>query len=95
MDGPFYLRMLLSALVIIAVWNLMGPGELLGFVGNWMEKNAPYYGKPLGLCPPCCASTYGSFLWFFTGGDLFMWLPFVLALSGAMVLISRNLLKDE
>lgn len=93
MDQLFYIRLLLAALIIIAVWNLMGKGDLLEFVGDWLEKHAPYWGKPLGLCPNCMASVYGSATWYLTGGDFIWWVPFVLALSGAMVLVSRNLLK--
>jgi hypothetical protein len=93
MTQDFYIRLLLAALIILAVWNLMGKDDLLEPVGDWLEKNMPYWGKPLGLCPPCMASTYGTTTWFFTGGEL-IWAPaFVLALSGAMVLVSRNLLK--
>lgn len=92
MDGPFYLRMLLAALVIVGVWNLFGKGELLGFAGNWLEKHAPYWGKPLGLCPPCMASVYGAAVWFVTGGEWTGVFIFILALSGALVIVSRKLL---
>jgi hypothetical protein len=93
MDQLFYLRLLLAALIILAVWNLMGKDDLLEPVGDWLEKHAPYWGKPIGLCPPCMSSVYGTATWFLTGGDWMWWIPFVLALSGTMVLVSRNLLK--
>lgn len=93
MNSDFYVRLLLAALIILAVWNLMGKDDLLEPVGDWLEKHMPYWGKPLGLCPNCMASVYGSAVWFATGGDWLWWVPFVLALSGAMVLVSRNLLK--
>lgn len=92
MTDDFYIRMLLAALVIIGVWNLFGKGELLGFAGNWLEKHAPHWGKPLGLCPACMSSVYGSTVWFATGGDVWMWAPFVLALSGALVIVGKRLL---
>jgi hypothetical protein len=93
MTADFYIRLLLAALIILAVWNLMGRDDLLEPVGDWLEKHMPYWGKPLGLCPNCMASVYGTATWFLTGGDFIWWIPFVLALSGAMVLVSRNFLK--
>jgi len=92
MNSLFYIRLLLAALVILAVWNAMGRGEILEAVGDWLEKHAPKWGKPFGLCPPCMASVYGSAIWFITGGDLLMWPLFVLALSGLMVIISKTIL---
>jgi len=92
MTVDFYLRLLLSALVILAVWNLLGKGDLLESVGDWLEKHAPYWGKPLGLCPPCMASVYGTAVWFSTGGTLLWWPVFVLALSGFMVIIAKTIL---
>lgn len=94
MNGDFWLRMALAGLVIIGIWNAFAKGEVLGFFGDWLEKHAPKWGKPLGLCPPCSASVWGSTVWFITGGEWQGVFIFVLALSGAMVLVSRNLLKD-
>lgn len=92
MNADFYIRLLLAALVIVGAWNLFAPDELLGFAGKWLEKHTPHWGKPLGLCPACMSSVYGSAVWFGTGGD-WIWLPtFVLALSGLMVIIGKKLL---
>lgn len=94
MDSSFYLRLLLASLVILAVWNALGKGQIFDALGEKMEDWPPWLGKPFGLCPPCMSSVYGSAVWFLTGGDWIWWTPFVLALSGALVLISRNLLKN-
>lgn len=91
MNADFWLRMALAALVIIGIWNALGKDQVLDALGGWLEER--WYGKPLGLCPPCAASVYGTAVWFATGGDWQGWIPFVLALSGAMVLIARNLLR--
>lgn len=92
MDGVFYLRLLLASLIIVGCWNLFGKDELLGFAGDWLVKHAPHWGKPIGLCPACMASVYGSTIWFLTGGDVMWWVPFVLALSGTMVIVGKKLL---
>ncbi len=88
--------MLFAALIIVGIWHSLGKGEILDSLGEQMEKKwSPWFAKPLGLCPPCMANPYGLLVWFLTGGEL-VWAPaFVLALSGLMVLVSRNLLKDE
>lgn len=92
MTADFYLRLLLAALIIVGCWNLFGPGELLGFAGKWMEKKMPRWGKPLGLCPACMASVYGTAVWFLTGGDWIWLFPFMLALSGLLVMVGKKLL---
>lgn len=94
MNADFWLQLALAGLVILGIWNAMGKGDILSFVGDWLEKHAPHWGKPIGLCPPCMSSVWGSAVWFLTGGGWWEWPFFVLALSGAMVLVSRNLLKD-
>lgn len=93
MTADFYLRMLLAALIIIGIWNALGKDQVLDALGGWLEDR--WYGKPLGLCPPCAASVHGTWLWFLTGGDWQTWPIFVLALSGLLVLISRNLLRND
>ncbi len=93
MNGDFWLRMMVASLIIIGVWNLFSPGMLLGKFGDWLLEHAPFVGKPLGLCPPCCASVYGTAVWFSTGGDWVWWVPFVLALSGFLRLVAGNLLR--
>lgn len=92
MTPDFYIRILLAGLIIVGCWNLFGKDELLGFAGNWLEKKMPHWGKPLGLCPACMASVYGSTVWFATGGDWVWWPAFVLALSGLMVIVGKRLL---
>lgn len=91
MTADFYIRLLLAALVIVGVWNALGEGMVLDRVGAFLEKK--WYGKPLGLCPPCAASVYGTAIWFLTGGHWTGLPVFILALSGLMVIVSRNFLK--
>lgn len=94
MTSDFYLRLLLASLVILAVWNALGKGQILDALGEKMEDWPAWLGKPLGLCPPCMSSVYGTATWFLTGGEWQGVFLFVLALSGGLVLISRNLLKN-
>lgn len=93
MTQDFWLRLAVASLLIIGVWNLFLPGMLLEKWGDWLSDKHPFVGKPIGLCPACMASLYGSTFWFATGGDLWWWVPFVLALSGFMRLVSGNLLR--
>lgn len=88
--ADFYLRLFLAALIILGVWNALGEKQILSKVGDFLEKR--WYGKPLGLCPACAASIYGTATWFLTGGTLPWWPAFVLALSGLMVIIDRKIL---
>lgn len=94
MTADFWLRIALAAAIIIGIWNLFAPGMLLSAVGDWLEKRAPNIGKPIGLCPPCMASAHGTWIWLIAGGHWSGVPIFCLALSGVMVLIVRNLLKD-
>lgn len=94
MNPDFWLRMTLAGLVIIGIWNAMGEGDILSFVGDWLEKHAPHWGKPIGLCPPCMSSVWGSAVWFLTGGEWTGVFIFVLALSGLMKIVMQTLLKD-
>ena len=92
MDADFYIRLLLAALVIVAIWNALDRGEVLGFIGKRLEGK--WWGKPLGMCPPCAASVHGTWLWLLTGGEWTGIPIFVLALSGLMVIVTRRLLAD-
>jgi hypothetical protein len=49
--------------------------------------------KPLFDCPPCMASVHGTWIHFILGGTLFWWPFFVLALCGAMVIITVEFLN--
>lgn len=94
MNTNFWIRLAVSALVIVGVWNALGRGQILFFVGDFLEWLPQAFGKPLGLCMPCMANLYGSTFWFLTGGDVWWWPVFVLALSGLMRLIADNLIRE-
>lgn len=90
----FFLRLLIASLVCFGWWNSFAPGMIFGRLGDLWEKRLPEaIQKPLFSCPPCLASTVGSVMWFYLGGDFPLWLPFVLALSGFNRIISANFLK--
>lgn len=91
-DADFWLRLALASLVIVAIWNALQRGEVLGLIGDRLEGK--WWGKPLGMCPPCAASVHGSWLWMLTGGHWTDLPLFVLALSGALVIVTRRLLSD-
>lgn len=95
MNGDFWLRLAVASLVIIGVWNAFGKGQILDALGERMERWPAWLSKPMGLCPPCMSSTYGTAVWFILGGDAYAWPLFVLALSGAMVLIAKNMLRND
>lgn len=97
MTAEFFIRLALAALIIVGVWTAFGKGMILGWLGDILERRLPdVFNKPIFACPPCMASTYGTAVWFLTGGEAsFWWIAFVLALSGAMKLITQNFLRDE
>ena len=85
------LLMLFNGLVIIGVHEATGPGEIGEDIGRFAEKKLPpWIAKPLVSCPPCQASVWGSAIyWLFGPRNLLLWIPYVLALSGAMRLFVR------
>ncbi len=93
MTADFWLRIALSTLVILGIWNALDPEMILAPVGRWLERRPAWFSKPMGLCLPCMASTYGTAMWFLTGGDWRGLPTFVLALSGALVIVVRKLLN--
>lgn len=94
MTADFYIRMLLAALVIVGIWTALGKDMILDRVGEWLETLPHWLGKPLGLCPPCMSSVYGTTVWFITGGHWTGVFIFILALCGLMKLIAHNLLRN-
>lgn len=89
----FPLLLLLGALICIGWWNAFQPHMIFGWLGKIWDRRLPeMLQKPLYSCPPCLASTIGSAVWFYSGGSLEWWLPYVLALSGVNRIISGKLL---
>lgn len=89
----FLLRLLIGCLVSVGWWNAFKPGMIMGWLGKIWDRRLPEeLQKPLYSCPPCLASTVGTGVWFFFGGDLTFWPAFVLALSGLNRLVSGKLL---
>lgn len=93
MNAQFWERIALAILVIVGVWTAFGRGMIFGWLGDAWEKRLPaVLGKPLFSCPPCMSSTYGTAVWMLTGGTIDWWIPFVLALCGAMKIVTSRLL---
>lgn len=98
MISDFWLRLALASLVIVAIWNAVSPGMIGEFLWKRLDPQGypkrQWFAKPLALCPPCMASVHGSWLWMLTGGHWTDLPLFVLALSGALVIVTRRLLSD-
>ena len=95
MNPDFWLRLALGVLIILGVWNAFAKGQLLGELGDWLEDRVnPYFLKPIFLCVLCMPSVWGSAIWFLTGGDIFYWPFYVIALSGLMKLIPMSLIEN-
>ena len=91
--NDFFPRLIIASLVCFGWWSAFGPGMIFGKLGDVWEKRFPdAINKPLWSCPPCLASTVGTVMWFYLGGDWGLWLPFVLALSGFNRIVASNLL---
>jgi hypothetical protein len=96
MIADFLLRLLIGSCVCIGVWNAFGKDEIMGWLGNILEKHFPEkVNKPIFMCPPCMASLWGSAVWFYLGGGFWLWPVFVLALSGLNVLVVQNLIHES
>jgi hypothetical protein len=91
----FWNRIMISALVIVGIWNAAGPGMALSRFGDWLSAKHPYVGKPICLCLPCMASLHGTWLNFVLGGSMSELPVFILALSGLLVIVTRRLLSDS
>jgi len=92
--NDFLLRLIIAHLVCVGVWNAFGNGQILGWLGDILDRRLPVpFQKPLYTCPPCLASTYGTIMWFLLGGDVILWIPFIIALSGFNRIVASNLLK--
>ncbi len=90
----FLLRLSIACLICIGIWNAFAPGMIFGRLGDVWDRRFPeWVSKPLYGCLPCMASLHGTWIWFFAGGDLTWWSPFVLALSGLNRIIAHNFLK--
>lgn len=96
MNAHFWLTLAVAALWIVGVWTLFLPGMLLQPFGDWasyfLGKMAV---KPLFACPMCMASVHGSLAWWFCGGVLLWWVPFVLCLCGTMKILTILILNED
>lgn len=93
MNTDFWLRISIGILVITGIWNAFGRNMIFGELGDFLNALLPkWISKPLFDCPPCMAGVHGTWIWFLTGGA-WPWLPvFIMALSGAMKLITVTFL---
>jgi hypothetical protein len=94
MNLDFWLRLFMGALIIVGVWNAFGKGMILGWLGDWLEKHVnEHFLKPIFTCTCCMPSVWGTATWFLTGGDIYYWPFFVIALSGLMKFIPISFLQ--
>lgn len=67
--------------------------------GVWREdpgSDGAFICKPLFACPPCMASVHGTLAWFFWGGgSIQWWIPFIVCLCGAMKIITNLFLNED
>lgn len=96
MNADFWLRIALGVLVITGIWNAFDRDMIFGKLGDFLHSLLPKWATmPLFECPMCMASVHGTWLWLVTGGE-WLWLPiFILALSGAMKLVTNALLNSH
>lgn len=88
----FWLRLAFASLLIFGIWALFETGMILGWLGDALWKRWPEaFSKPIFACPPCMSSVWGTGVWFLTGGDVFWWPYFCIALCGLNRILSSNL----
>lgn len=95
--AEFILWLLIGVGFITGVWNTLLPGEIFGKIGDWMHKNLPeWMNKPLGLCPICMPSIWGSAMYFtYVGMGWKLWPLYVVALSGVMKIVTILVLNHD
>jgi len=86
------LLLFFNASVIIGVNFATKPDQILGFVGEAVERLTPeWISKPTLLCPPCMSSVWGTAIWWTVGfaylplslsERLWQWPFYILALCG-------------
>lgn len=90
MQNTFYLC-LNTAMIITAVWIMLKPGMIFGWIRFYLEKIPhKFIRKPLFECIICMSSVWGIFAWFFfwnmpLSNDLILYL---LMTVGIMTIIS-------
>ncbi len=95
MNADCFPRLVIGTLIIVGIWNAFNPGMIFGGLRRWIIFALPIWiTKPLFDCPPCMASTWGTLVWFLTGGDVsWQWSLYVVALSGLCKLVVIQFLK--
>lgn len=74
----------LAAMELIATFYV-DPDEFY----SWQTKMGKSVLKPLIYCPTCMASVWGTSLHFILGGDVFSWIPTILAVAFTNTLLNK------
>lgn len=58
------LHILVSSLMVIAIWRTMTPGHIFDWLGDWLQRILPEpIHKPVFDCPVCMYPYYGTPIW--------------------------------
>lgn len=102
----YLLKFVLSSFLIIGVHVLFSEGYIFGTIGdkirNLSAKRSSvefpegWIHKPLIGCPPCMASFWGIFCFWFYGIPIFVWqLPFYIITLSGITYILYNIIYHE
>ena len=92
-------KIVIVALIVIAIWGTMLNGMIFGFLGNWIVEKFPIWiSKPLCDCFFCMSAWYGTALyWIIWGNSVKEWIIVVISAMGMNVIIGliTKLIKTE
>jgi hypothetical protein len=90
-------QILIIALLVDAVHYTLQHGEILGFIGDWLDTWVPdKLQQPVYDCNVCMTPWYGSlFFGLIWGGPVKVWIIVVIAAMGLNAVLNRLSAKDE
>jgi len=87
---------MVMAVALFWIWGfnyLFKQGEILGWPGDYLREKLPEWMiTPLIECPYCMSSVHGTgfFILFLWGYPWYMWLFFIVCLTGASVIFKSE-----
>jgi len=92
-------KIVIVALVVVAIWGTMLNGMIFGILGNWIVDKFPVWlSKPLCDCVFCMTAWHGSLIyWLIWGESGKEWGIVVISAMGinAMFAVATKLIKTE
>lgn len=84
-------KIFIISFLVFAIWYSMKPGEILGLLGDWLERQLPAkLHKPIFDCPVCMAGGYGAIIyWLIWASTIREWLIVNIAAIGLNAILTN------